>query len=235
MTTILRAASILMIFGMPVVEAAAQDPAMKDKIAVLKTTLQQDQATLRSYEWIETVVITAKGEEKSRKQNRCYYGADGAIQKVPISSEASDGGRSPRGIRGRIVENKKEEVSDYMNEAVALVKSYIPPDPVRIQAASDAGKTSVHLTGPDKRAVVEFRDYHVTGDSLSLDADFGSNTVHGVSVKSFLGEDRDPVTLNVTFGKLDVGAGYPAQTTLNAAEKEIVVTVQNSGYRKSQP
>lgn len=234
MLVAIRVALLLIASGIGI-EAAAQDPSVKEKIAALTQTLQHDQAALRAYEWIETVVVTAKGEEKSRKQNRCYYGADGALQKVPINAEQADDGRSPRGIRGRIVENKKEELTGYMTDAVSLVKTYIPPDPARIQAAADSGKASVHLTGPDKRAVLELRDYQITGDSLSVDVDFGSNSVHGVKVQSLLGPDRDPVSLDVAFGKLDTGIGYPAQSTLNAAAKQIVVTVQNSGYRKTQP
>ena len=41
-----------------------------------------------------------KGEEKARKQNRCYYGADGKVQKTPIAGDApqaaaESGGRRP--------------------------------------------------------------------------------------------------------------------------------------------
>ena len=39
-----------------------------------------------------------------------------------------------------LAENKKEELTDYMKEAVALVKQYVPPEQGRIQAAKDAGK-----------------------------------------------------------------------------------------------
>ena len=52
--------------------AGAADPA-----AAVKQSLQQGLAKARGYEWIETTIISLKGEEKARKQNRCYYGADG--------------------------------------------------------------------------------------------------------------------------------------------------------------
>ncbi len=42
---------------------------------------------LAQYQWIETTVISLKGEEKSRKQNQCYYGADGKVQKVPVAGQ----------------------------------------------------------------------------------------------------------------------------------------------------
>lgn len=55
--------------------------------------------------------------------------------------KASGGG----GIRGRIAANKKEELSDYMEQAVALVKSYVPPNPAKIQAVKDAGGVSAEI------------------------------------------------------------------------------------------
>ena len=62
----------------------AQTPAPQERIAAIKQSLQESQARLRSYEWIETTVVSLKGEEKSRKQNRCYYGAEGKVQKVSV-------------------------------------------------------------------------------------------------------------------------------------------------------
>src|SRR6185503_19810164 len=102
---------------------AQQPPAQpgttkQDQVAALKASLQDGLARIRQYEWIETTVISLKGEEKTRKQNRCYYGADGTVQKVPVgdapAAEPACGGGGGRGRRGgrakeKIVENKKEE------------------------------------------------------------------------------------------------------------------------------
>jgi hypothetical protein len=90
--------------------AAAQQPAPApptDRVAALKASLQSSAVALRQYEWIETTVVSLKGEEKSNKESKCYYGADGKVQKVPIESAPEGGGKSPRGLRGKIVENKK--------------------------------------------------------------------------------------------------------------------------------
>jgi hypothetical protein len=54
-------------------------------------------AALRTYEWMETTVVSMKGEEKSRKQNRCYYGADGKVEKVPVESAAQAPAKEKRG------------------------------------------------------------------------------------------------------------------------------------------
>ena len=86
----------------PVVLFAQQGEA-QERVAAIKQSLERGQALLRQYEWIETTTVALKGEEKSRTQRRCYYGADGKIQKVDVSSSSS--GRQPRGLRGKIAEN----------------------------------------------------------------------------------------------------------------------------------
>ena len=58
----------------------------QDHVAALRQSLAQSQPLLKRYEWIETVVVSVKGEEKSRTQNRCYYGADGKVQGVPVAA-----------------------------------------------------------------------------------------------------------------------------------------------------
>src|SRR5262245_44963978 len=71
-----------------------------ERVAALKKSLQENQARLRQYEWIETTSLSLKGEEKSRKQQRVYYGADGKVQKVPIAPEAK-APAAPQGGGGR--------------------------------------------------------------------------------------------------------------------------------------
>ena len=47
-------------------------------------------AALRQYQWLETTVVSLKGEEKSRTQNNCVYRADGKVQKTPVVAPAPE-------------------------------------------------------------------------------------------------------------------------------------------------
>ena len=132
----------------------AQQPAASgapDPVAALKKSVQDGLAKARQYEWVETTIISLKGEEKARKQNRCYYGADGKVQKVPLDQPAAakenKGGGGRRGggrVKENIVENKKEDIQEYMTSAVKLIHQYVPPDPAKIQAAKDAGRVKTN-------------------------------------------------------------------------------------------
>jgi hypothetical protein len=213
--------------------ASAQTPSLSvpERVAALKTNLAVSQANLRQYEWIETTVVSLNGEEKSRKQQRCYYGADGVLQKVVV--DASPPPEKRFGLRGRIIANKTAELTTYMQSAVSLVKSYVPPDPARIQAAKDAGKVSIDVPVPGQSARINFRDYQKPGDNLGVGIDVASNRVSGITVASYLDSPSDAVTMIANMAQLNDGTTYTADITLNAVAKNLTVTVQNSGYRKT--
>jgi hypothetical protein len=227
-TTFTGLSALLLTLSNP---APAQAQSVEERVAALKASLATSQANLRQYEWIETTVVSFKGEEKSRKQERCYWGADGKLQKVEVT--ASPAPEKKRGLRGKIIANKKEELTDYMKQAVALVKTYVPPNPAKIQAAKDAGKVTIEVLEPGKRARVNFRDYEKPGDNLGVEVDPASNRALGVKVATWLDDAKDAVTLDVRMGQLSDGTTYAAAITLGAPAKKIQVAVENSGYRKT--
>jgi hypothetical protein len=211
----------------------------QDQVAALKQSIQQGMALARKYEWVETTTIMLKGEEKGKKQNRCYYGADGKVQKTsmdqPQQAQQQSGGGGRRGgrMKEKVVENKKDEMKDYMERAVALVHSYVPPNPTQIQAAKEAGRVSVSPQAGGKVRLV-ITQYLKPGDSLTIDLDPASNKLLSLGVNSYLDKQEDAVTLAVQMNSLPDGALYAGQTTLDAKAKNITVVVQNSGYRPVQ-
>jgi hypothetical protein len=211
--------------------ALAQQPTAQERVVALKTSLAASQAILKQYEWIETTVISLKGEEKSRLIDRCYYGAEGKEEKVPVTSPPP--AAKKRGLRGKMAEKKTEELTDYMKQAVGLVKTYVPPSPTKIQAAKDAGQVSIDVLEPGKRARLNFRDYEKPGDNLGVEVDLANNRPLGVKVATYLDDAKDAVTLDVRMGQLTDGTTYASDVTLVAKAKSLTVTVQNSGYRKA--
>jgi len=209
--------------------AIAQQPSGEDRVAALKASLASSATTLRQFEWIETTTVSLKGEQKAPTQERCYYGADGKLQKVPVAAPAPE--KKKGGLRGKIAENKKEELSDYMKEAVALVKSYLPPDPSKIDAVKSAGRLSVSPQ-PGNKVRLTLATYLKPADSLTLEMNLADNTLATAGVASTMDSDKAPVSLVVNFAKLDNGAVYEAKTVLDAKGKELRVTIEKSGYRK---
>ena len=204
----------------------------KDHAVAVKESLQKSMAALRQYQWVETTVVSMKGEEKSRTENSCFYGADGKVQKTPMAAPAKGEGKKSRGVKGRVVENKKEDISDATKEAIALVKQYVPPDPARIQAAKEAGRVTVTPPDPTGRVRLVIKDYLKAGDSLTLDANAASDTISGVTVATFTDKVKDAVGLKVAFGAFSDGTVYPAKIQLEVAAQNLTVVIENSGYKK---
>jgi hypothetical protein len=221
----------------PAAEQAAPaqppSPTAQDRVAALKQSLGASMAALRTYEWMETTVVSMKGEEKSRKQNRCYYGADGKVMKVPVESAPAAPAKEKRGVRGKVVENKKEEIGDSVKEAIGLVKSYVPPDPARIQAAKDAGKVSVNPPDAQGKVQMVIKDYLKAGDSLTVDLNAAKNTLAGLTVASFTDKEKNAVGLKVSMGALTDGTTYPANIVLDVKSQNMTIAITNSGYKKT--
>jgi hypothetical protein len=237
-TTLLSAIAIGIVAAL--MPGAAQAPASPDQlVASLKQNLAESQKRLRQYEWIETTAISLKGEEKSRKQQRVYYGADGKLTKVPMGEPAAaaapsgGGGRGRRGggrVKENIVENKKEEMVEYMGQASALIQKYVPPDPALIQKAKDAKNLAV-APQPDGKVRLAFKDYLQPKDTMNIDVDAKAALLSAISVATYLEKPEDTVTLDVKFGTLTDGTSYTSQTTLEAKAKNIRVVIENSGHR----
>ena len=107
-------------------QAAGTDgDSVAEGVAALKQLLQESRDRLRAYEWTETTVVRLKGDEKARRLSRCHYRIDGKIERTVVSIAAP--------------QKKKEELADYIERAITLVRYYVPPDLAEIQRKTWAG------------------------------------------------------------------------------------------------
>ena len=229
---VVMAAAFVMAY--PGTATAQGDSAMQEKLAVIKQAAAANQQALHHYSWLETTQIALKGEVKSSTQDQCLYGPDGKVQKTPTSQpqpqQQQESGRRRRGrIKEDIVEKKKDEMKDYMQQVKGLIGQYVPPDPGRMQQAFQSGNVSVNPS-PGMISLV-FKDYVQPGDSMTLALDENTKKLASLNVNSYLGEAKDAVTLSVQFGVLPDGTSYPAREVVVAAAKKIQVTVTNSNYQ----
>jgi len=220
--------------------AAAQAP--EDRSAAIKEALASNQAALRQYSWIETTTISLKGEVKKQEKKQCVYGADGKVQKTPLPGQTAPqqqakekgggGGRRGGRLKETIVENKVEDLKDYMERAAALVHQYVPPDPQKIQEAQKAGNVAVQPAGGV--TTLNVKSYLKSGDSLTLGFDPAAKAMRSYAVQSYVEKPKDDdLTLNVKFNSLPDGTTYPETIVLNVAAKNVVVNITNSGYTKA--
>jgi hypothetical protein len=231
-------ALIALTSAVAIAAAQAPDADKQARIAAIKQSIAENQAALKQYTWVETTVVSLKGEVKKQEQKQCAYGADGKVQKTPMPGAAppqqqpsqGSGGRRGGRVKGAVVDKKVGEMKDYMEKVAALVKEYVPPDPQRIQAAQAAGNVTLPSQGS---AALTFKSYFKPQDSLSIGLDPATKKMRSYDVTSYVEDPKDDaVALKVTFASLEDGTNYPQQTLLDVKSKEIQVKVTNAGYKK---
>jgi hypothetical protein len=214
--------------------ANAQAPGgLQEELAAAKASAAQNQLALRSYTWVEKTELSLKGEIKNTKLNTCRYGPDGKVQKTPIGDPPPPPEKK-RGLRGKVIEKKKEEMKEELQAATALVHQYVPPDPGLIQVVIGAGKASMTQEGPSAVAL-KFSDYVKAGDALTLTFDAGLKTLRQMSVATYMDNPSSPVTQDVILQSLPDGTNYPATVSMKIPASQIEVRVTNSNYQRVAP
>jgi hypothetical protein len=204
---------------------------LQQKLAAVKESVAQNQAALRKYQWTEHTEIMLKGEVKSTKDEACRYGPDGKVQKTELGPPPQQ--KELRGVKKRLVEKKKEDLTDYMQRAVTLIHDYVPPNPENIQAAFQAGNASLGQAGPGT-VQLQITNYWQQGDALTFTFNSAAKALTQVNINSYLGDAKDAITLQVDFQTLPDGTNYAATTNLNAPAKNLSVRTQNSNYQRIQ-
>jgi hypothetical protein len=203
---------------------------LQQKVAAIKDSIAQNQASLRQYTWTAHTEISVKGEVKNQKDESCKYGPNGKVVKTLTSAPPPE--KQMGRAKKRIVEKKVGEMKEYMERAGELIQHYVPPSPENLTAALKAGKAD--LSKNETQAVqLQFKDYYKPGDAITLEFDPATKKLRKLSVNSFLDEEKDKVTLDVGFQSLPDGTNYVADTLLRADAKQITVKVQNLDYKKA--
>ena len=209
--------------------AQDQKQALQEKLAAVKQSMAENQASLRTYAWVETTEMSLKGEVKKREQKECSYGADGKVQKTLIG-EPPEPKKQKRGLKGKIVAKKVDEFKDYMERFGSLVSRYVPPEPQSMQAAFQAGKAA--MTPP---ASLVFTDYIKPGDKVTLSQDPATKKLKNFNVSTYLDGPEDAVLIDVNFSSLADGTNHVEQVILASAKKQLQIKTTNFDYKKVGP
>jgi hypothetical protein len=204
---------------------------MKEIMSVIKTDLVTSKANMKNYSWIETTKTWIKGELKSTKQNQCYYSVDGKLVKVSTGETTQQ--KAPGGIKGKIAANKKEELQDYIGQAMEKIMAYLPPDADKVQTIYESGKVGIQILEPGKKFKLTFPDYNQKGDALAISIDLAGKKLMSMSVNTYIDKPEDKVTFDIVYSSLPDGTQYASGTTLIADAKNLKLVIEQSGFRKA--
>ncbi len=212
-------------------QMAGGSPELQQKLQALKQASAANKQRLMHYQWVETTVLTYKGEDKPPKQDLCRYGPDGQVQKVPIGEpqQQQQSGRQGR-LKERVVEKKKEEMGDYLQQAKSVISLYVPPSSQRMQKAFEQHNVSIVPGGGVAQLV--FKNYAQPGDQMTIAFDTATKKIQSLDVNSYVGDPKDSISMAAQFASLPDGTNYVSQSVLNAPSKDVKVTTTNSQYTK---
>ena len=167
---------------------------------------------------------------KNTKIEQCQYGPDGKVQKTLLTPPPEK--KEMRGLKKRVVEKKTGEMKEYMEQVVALIQQYIPPQPDLIKADVASGNASFSPQGADA-IQLQFKDFLKKGDVVTFTLNTAAKAIRQVKVDTYLEDaEKDKVALTVDFQTLSDGTNYAAKKILDVAAKKIVVDVTASNYLK---
>ena len=210
---------------------APDKAALQQRVTELKESVAANKAKLAKYQWTETTTTLLKGEVKKTETSLCQYGPDGKVQKTPVGPPPAPP-EQKRGLKGKVVEKKVDELKDYGTRLKSLIGEYVPPSRDKIQEAFQAGNVSVTPSAGGVSSIV-ISNYYKGGDKLIFAFDPAVKKLRSLTVDSYLDDPKtDIVTLAVNFASLPDGSNYAANTDLKAASKNIEIKTVNSNYQK---
>lgn len=214
----------------------AQDPKelLQQRFGEIKESIAQNQAQLRTYQWNETTELSVKGEVKSRTQRECRFAPDGTLQKTPIGAPPPPQ-KAPRGVKGKLIANKVDELKNYMDRFGSLMSRYVPPNAAAMQNSFQSGKADLVLSGGGTLTTLIINDYAKPGDRLTIDFDTAAKRLRQFRVSTYLDGPEDAVTVDARFTTLDDGTNYVEDTVLTSKSKQLQINITNFGYRKVGP
>lgn len=226
---VLLIALLAALAGFALAQQAPAPPQPPEVIQLMAKSLQ----SLPQYTFKQSTVMKLKGEVKSNTLNQVYFGPDGKPQTTQLSApppkqESSGGGRRGR-VKEKIVENKKEDMQEFVQQLVKLSNSYLVLPKEKMQALAQTGQFSQDATGIQ----LAVHDFVQPGDKLVLTFDPATKRQRKAVATTTL--DGGPVTVSADYQDLSDGLTYNAQTVISAPKKELELTMQTFEYVKSAP
>lgn len=202
----------------------------EEAVAQLKQAMGANRAKLMKYQWVQDTQVSLKGEVRKDTQNSCRYGPDGKVVKTPMGPPPQP--QDARGVKGRVIAKKKEEMQEYGEQLKSLIGEYVPPDPQMLKAAKAQGNASA--SAANGVMTLTFKDYYKPGDQVAIGFDPATKKLVSYDVNTYMNDPTDVVTLKNQFASLPDGTNHVAQTVVNSQSKQMVITTTTSNYTPAQ-
>jgi len=203
--------------------------AVQQSIAGLRASLAKSREALTHYTWVENTDLFVNGEIRKHDQAQCTYGADGELQKTPISAPHQPANKK----QGKKAQKKLAALQQYADRFHSLVDRYAPPDPEKISQAEQKGNVSLQQL-PDGKLAFVVKQYLKEGDEMAVTFDPGGSNIVRFNVFTYLDGVQDQIGLQAKFDQLHDGTHYVSEIEMSSASQKMLVKTSNYGHKKLQ-
>jgi hypothetical protein len=199
-----------------------------DIVPEIGQTMKQNLEVLRQYSYKRRTEIEVKGKSRGARVELVRY-VDGRLETVPLETPPSQAGPGRQGgLRGRIIQNKKEAMKEDVERLTNLLHRYVSPDTNSMRMVLD--KAAVSRTDPQPEASIKVVAAGLVepSDSFTLTWSAAEHRPEKIEIRTAL--DGKPVNAMVDYGCLPNGPFYAARTVVSDAKDDLRITLETFDY-----
>ena len=191
--------------------------------------MMENAAELRRYTFKQRTEVRMDGEVRSVRLDQVRFDLDGNLERTPLTPGAETS--KARGLRGKIVAKKREEMAGYVERLMSLARRYLAPGRGDMEKLSGKAEIWKGQGASANQVRIETADFVKSGDSFVWTLDPVAKLPVRMEARSEL--DGDPVTITAEYRTLASGPNYIARTTVKSPRKELEVKVESFDYRRN--
>ena len=209
------------------VVAAAVAQVTQDNVPGIGQKMKQNAEALHQYSYKRRTEVRFKDQSRGARVELVRY-VDGKMETVPLETPARSPQQGRGGLRGRMVQKKKEEMKEEVEALTGLLHRYLTPASAGMGSLLE--KASVSRTGPQPDAAVQVVAKGIVEpkDSLALTWSVVNHRPEKIEVHTEL--NGKPVSVTIEYASLPDGPFYPARTVVSSPKQDLAITIDSFEY-----
>lgn len=198
--------------------------------AEISQRMSQNMQMLRNYSWKMRTELKMEGESKVTSLSQIRFDLSGQAQKTPISAPPE--AKSARGIKGRKMKQKQEEMKALVDALSRTAMAYILPKPDQFQRFLETSNTWQGQGATSGSLRVEGKGFVIPEDHVNLYVNSATKDFQKMSATTEL--EGKPVQIQADYRDMQNGPTYLAKMTLDYPEAGVQLIVENFDYMLQQ-
>lgn len=209
--------------------ATAEILVAQDKTQLALDIAEAQQANtknLMNYSWQRSSKVYMDGEEKLHQLVKVWFNSEGEMDDSVLSSESSV--QKKRGVRGKMQQNKGEDLANLLAESVNLSLKYVFLSKGNWIDLMDKAEVNIE----DGVVKIDAKDVLVQGDEVHYLIDESTKLFKSIALSSAV-KDK-PITATMDFKTMSDGTNHPDVTEIAIPSQSLKIKAENIDYIKQQ-